>query len=103
MSKGASASEGSGGDNVQHFSTVRIRATGQGELRILVRSLDDVRRKFLVPLKLEAASRIIPNRIVNFVEQKACFEFSTTQLNEYVRVNRIIVYMKDIYTSTPGA
>lgn len=91
------------GDMVQHFSTIRVRATGQGNLRMMVRSLDDVRRKFLVPLPLEAANRIIPNRIVNFVEQKACFEFSTTELNEYVRVNRITVFMKDIYTSTPGA
>jgi len=103
MARGSAASEGSGGDNVQHFSTIRLRVTGQGFMYMSVQSLDGVRDKALVPLKLEAANRIIPNIIVNFVEQKACFEFRVDGLNEYVRMHRIIIYMKEIYTSTPGA
>jgi len=103
MAKGAATDQGSGGENVQHFSTIRIRATGQGELKLAVHSLDYIRTKDLVPLPLHAATRIVPNRIVNFVEQRACFELYTTELNEYIRINRIIIYMKEIYTSTPGA
>jgi hypothetical protein len=103
MSKGSATSEGSGGENVQHFSTIRIRATGQGQLKLAVHSLDYVKSKLLVPLTLANQSRIIPNRIVNFVEQRAAFELYTNEPNDYVRINRIVVYMKEIYTSTPGA
>jgi hypothetical protein len=103
MSRGSTTSEGSGGEGIQHFSTIRIRATGQGQLKMVAFSLDYIKKKDLVPLPLAAMSRIQPNRIVNFVEQRACFELYTTDANEYVRINRIIVFMKEIYSSTPGA
>ena len=103
MARGSTASEGSGGENISHFSTIRVRATGQGYLKMVVFSLDQVKKKDLVPFELKALNRIQPNRIVNFVEQRASFELYTTEANEYVRINRIIVYMKEIYTSHPGA
>lgn len=103
MAIGAVLSEGSSGESVQHFSTIRIRANGVGEIKLAVYSLDDVRSKTLVPLTIASVSRIIPNRIVNFVEQRASFELKTTEIDEFMRVNRIIVYMKEIYSSTPGA
>ena len=103
MAKGATLSEGSGGENISHFSTIRIRATGKGNLRMKVFSLDFVREKELVSFPLQSATRIQPNRIVNFVEQRACFDLFTTEMDEHVKINRIIVYMKEIYTSHPGA
>lgn len=103
MARGAITSQGSGGENIHHFSTIRIRATGQGSLKMVVHSLDYVKSKVMTPLPLLGSSRIQPNRIVNFVEQRACFEFQLTEIDEYFRINRIIVYMKEIYTSHPGA
>lgn len=103
MGYGAITSEGSSGEGIHHFSTIRIRATGQGELKLVVWSLDYVRKKVLVPLPIKPVNRIQPNRLVNFVEQRACFEIGTTEINEYFRLNRIIVFMKEIYSSHPGA
>lgn len=103
MGAGAAVSEGSGGENIQHFSTIRIRATGQGQLNIIVWSLDYQKKKILAPLQIQPRNRITPNRLVNFVEQRASFEMSTSGINEYFRINRIVVYMKEIYTSHPGA
>ena len=103
MARGAIASQGSSGENIQHFSTIRIRATGNGSLKIRVRSLDNVRAKILVPVPLQAVNRIQPNRIVNFNEQRASFEITTLEMNEYYRLNRIIIYTKEIFTSYPGA
>ena len=103
MAKGAISSEGSGGENLQHFSTIRIRATGLATLNIKVYSLDDVREKALALYFIRTKDRIQPNRLVNFIEQRASFEITTTVLDEYYRINRIIVYMKEIYTSHPGA
>jgi hypothetical protein len=103
MPIGATTSEGSGGENIQHFSTIRFRAVGVGLLRLKVYSLDDVKTKDLVPLQLQSGTRIQPNRIVNFVEQRASFEIWTENLDEWLRINRISVYLKEIYTSHPAA
>lgn len=103
MAKGAAISEVSSGENVSHFAAIRIRVTGSGNLLMKVFSLDDVRSKTLVPFTMSATARIIPTRLVNFVEQRASFELKTTGIDNYMRVNRIIVYMKEIYTSYPGS
>lgn len=103
MAKGAALSEGSTGENIQHFSTIRVRATGAGNLKMTAYSLDDVRSKTLVPLAITATNRIIPNRIVNFVEQRVSFELKTTEMDEHFRINRIVIFVKEIFTSHPGA
>ena len=103
MAKGATTSEGSGGDDIQHFSHIRVRVVGQGQIFLSVASQDYVRIKTLVPLVLKPVNRQSPDRLVNFVEQRASFTFYTPELNTYFRINRIIVYMKTIYTSHPGS
>lgn len=103
MAIGATMTEGSGGENIQHFSTIRLRAVGVGFLKMKVYSLDDVKTKDLAPLTLTSGTRIQPNRIVNFVEQRASFELWTENTDEWLRINRISVYLKEIYTSHPAA
>lgn len=103
MAKGAALSEGSSGENIQHFSATRIRVVGSGNLRLAVYSLDDVRSKTLVPLPITPTARIIPTRLVNFVEQRASFELKTTEINEFMKVNRIVIFIKEIFTSYPGS
>lgn len=102
MPKGAVLSEQSSGENISHFAAIRIRVTGAGSLQMKVFSLDDVKSKTLVPLPISAANRIIQTRLVNFTEQRAAFELKTTEINEKFRVNRIVIFMKEIYTSYPG-
>jgi hypothetical protein len=66
-------------------------------------SLDDVRSKTLVPFAMLPGNRIIPTRIVNFVEQRASFELKTTVMDEKFRINRIVVFSKPVFTSFPGS
>jgi hypothetical protein len=103
MAKGAALSEKSSGENIQHFAAIRIRLVGTGNFKMTVFSLDDVDSKTLVPFTMQTQARIIPTRIVNFTEQRAAFELKTTEMDEYFRVNRIIVFMKEIATSYPGS
>ena len=103
MPKGAALSEVSSGENISHFASIRIRLNGSGELKMRVISLDDVRDKTLVPFQMALKNRIIPTRIVNFTEQRACFELKTTEINEKFRINRIIIFMKEVFTSYPGS
>ena len=103
MPTGAATSHRSSGENISHFSTIRIRLNGTGVLRMAVYSLDDVRSKTLVPFTMMSAARIIPTRIVNFMEQRASFELKTTAIDEKFRINRIIIHSKAVFTSYPAS
>jgi len=103
MPKGAALSEKSSGENISHFAAIRIRITGIGSLKMKVLSLDDVKAKTLVPLVMSRDNRIIPTRLVNFVEQRASFELKTSDIGERFRINRVVIFMKEIYTSYPGS
>lgn len=103
MGKGAAISEGSSGENISHFAAIRIRVNGTGNLKMTVYSLDDVKSKVLVPFAMQNTSRIIPTRLVNFMEQRAAFQIQTTELDEKFRINRIVIFMKEVFTSYPGS
>lgn len=103
MPVGAAISEGSSGETISHFAAIRVRVSGTGNLRMAVYSLDDVRSKTLVPFVLTATARIIPTRLVNFMEQRASFEFKTTAIDEKMHVNRIIIFTKETFSSYPGS
>ena len=103
MPKGAALSEQSSGEDISHFAAIRVRVNGTGQLRMAVYSLDNVRMKNLVPLQMQTNARIIPTRLVNFMEQRAAFELGTTEIDEVFRINRIIVFSKQVFTSYPGS
>lgn len=103
MPQGAALSEQSSGESISHFASIRIRVTGSGSLRMTVYSLDDVRSKVLVPLVMAATARYAPTRLVNFMEQRAAFELKTTAIDERFRINRIIIFSKEVFKSYPGS
>lgn len=103
MPAGSALGEGSSGESISHFAAIRVRVNGIGNLQMTVFSLDDVRNKTLVPLQMQQKNRIIPTRLVNFVEQRACFELKTTQMDEKFRINRIVIFTKEVASSYPGS
>jgi len=103
MPKGAAVSEQSSGESTSHFASIRIRVTGRGDLRLAVFSLDDLRSKVLTPFPLQEKARYAPTRIVNFSEQRASFEIKTTKLGDTFRINRIVIFSKELYKSYPGS
>lgn len=103
MPVGAVTSEQSSGESTTHFSSIRIRLTGVGDLRLAVYSLDELTSKVLVPLVMADKARYAPTRLVNFVEQRASFELKTIDKNEKFRINRIVIFTKELYKSYPGS
>jgi len=103
MPRGTALSEGSSGENISHFAAIRVRVSGYGNLKMQISSLDDVRSKTLVPLHMQVLNRIIPTRLVNFTEQRASFELKTTEMDEYFKINRIVIFTKETATSYPGS
>src|SRR5690242_14578945 len=91
----------SGGENIQHFSHVRLRVQGQGNLLGKLLSLDDVRESPIPTTVMSPVTRIEPTRLVNFVEQRARVELYHDELNEWMRINRIIIYVKDYGSEYP--
>lgn len=103
MAVGAVTSEQSSGESTSHFASIRIRVNGTGDLRLAVFSLDDLNSKLLVPLTMAERNRFSPTRIVNFVEQRASFELKTENIGEKFRINRIVIFTKELYKSYPGS
>ena len=90
------------GENISHFNAVRIRAIGQGELQIEMRSLDAVKTSQLVPLKLQDKNDRSMNRLCNFVTQRAQLGIKTTCINDYFKINRVILFAKILWSDYPG-
>ena len=103
MPVGTAITEGSSGESISHFAAIRVRLNGTGSLKMTVYSFDDVRSKTLVPFTMATSARIVPTRIVNFNEQRASFELKTTGMDEEFKINRIVIFTKEIYTSYPGS
>ncbi len=94
-------SQGSGGENIQHFSHLRIRVVGNGTLKGKLISLDDSYSVDLPDKTLSTVTDIEPTILTNFVTQRARIKFYTTEENEWIRVNRILVFLRDYGSEYP--
>ena len=100
MPKGMARTHGSTSEAIQHFSHIRLRVTGAGTLKTEIRSLDDINIKPLKNLPLSPKTNIEPTLLTNFVEQRARFKFYTDG-GSWMRVNRIVVFIKDYGSEFP--
>lgn len=98
----STAREGSRGEYISHFTAVRFRVVGSGNLVSTLLSLDDVNTQSLVPLAMQAATNRQPDRLANFNEQRAALKVEVSEVGEWFRINRIILFSKPIYTGFPG-
>ena len=96
------AREGQVAGNVSHFNAVRLRIVGQGNLNMTLFSLDDEHSQVLVPFALNSTTSVVPTRLANFTEQMASLECETTEINDYFRINRIVIFSREIFSSYPG-
>jgi hypothetical protein len=101
MPKGMPRSQGSAGENIQHFSHIRMRVTGEGDLKFNFISLDPSYFTNLPLLAMQAITDIEPTVLANFVTQRAALEFYTTEEDDYMRINRVIIFVKDYGSEYP--
>lgn len=94
-------SQGSTSEAIQHFSHLRARVVGSGTLKGQMISLDDTYFTNLPETTLAAVTDIEPTILTNFVTQRARIKFYTTEENEWMRFNRIIVFLKDFGSEYP--
>ena len=89
-------------ESIIHFGGIRIRVNGVGNIKPSLYSLDRVRSYVMVPLPMQLITDIEPLRLCNFNSQRAILRLETNQINEIMKINRVIIYTKLIYTSYPG-
>lgn len=102
MPKGAARTAGSSGELISHFTGVRLRVVGFGDLNMRLISQDAVRDSNLESLTLQVSNRISPFRLANFMEQRAQLEIKTTEINHNFSISRIIIYSKPTFTMYPA-
>jgi hypothetical protein len=90
----------SGEESIVHFGGVRIRATGNANLKLNIRSLDSIQSLDLVPMAITPGREKF--RLSNFVSQRAFLTIKTTEINETFEINRVIAFVKPIYTDYPN-
>lgn len=94
-------SQGSSGEAIQHFSHIRMRVIGAGTLKGKLVSLDESYYTDLPNMTLAAVTDIEPTNLTNFVSQRAGLELYTEEENEWMRVNRVIIFLKDFGSEYP--
>lgn len=102
MPKGTARSAGSTGERISHFNAVRMRIVGTGFLKMTFFSLENETYQQLADLSLSESTRISPIRLANFIEQRAALQLETHSINDYFRINRIIIYSKDFASEYPA-
>jgi hypothetical protein len=90
------------GELISHFTGVRMRVVGSGELEMKLISLDDVEEFEMVPFTLASTTNREPFRLANFNQQRALLEGKTDTINEVFRINRIILFCKPLWTDYPS-
>lgn len=89
------------GENIIHVGGIRMRVTGVGNLQSTLFSLDEVSSQDLVNLSLSVTTDRQPTVLANFLSQRVKLRIKTTEINERVKVQRIIIFKKPVAQSYP--
>lgn len=90
------------GENIVHFTGIRLRVNGTGNLIPTLYSLDNVLTQQLVPYPMLPVTERQLTRLSNFQTQRAALELKTTVMDEVFKINRIIVYAKEVFVEFPS-
>lgn len=89
-------------EQILHFGAITYRLNGTGTFRPTLYSLDRTTSQTLVPLTMSLTPGKEPTRLCNFNQQRALLRGETTAIDEYFKINRIVLFVKAIYTQYPG-
>lgn len=89
-------------DNIVHYTSVRMRIVGSGNLDMTMYSQDEIYSSDLVPFVMSATTNIRPTRLMNFQHQRAYLKGSTNVSGEWFRINKIVIYAKEVFVDYPN-
>jgi len=89
-------------EELLHAGAIKIRVVGQGVLVPTLYSLNKVNQMTTAFVTMQSPNPNEPLILTNFVSHRIMLRLETNHLNDQFRINRIILYVKPIYTSLPG-
>lgn len=102
MAGGTSRPQGKSGENIIHVGIVRFRVNGEGNLRLSLHSLQNTRSvTHPNPLVMATNTDVEPTKLFNFMNQRIALQITTTDIDEYFRINRIVIFDKPVFTDYP--
>lgn len=93
MPFGGGASVG-GGENYNHYGAIRLRVNGSGHLNPSLLGLDGVVSFTCAVVALATTPAVEPLLLSNLITQRARVQLQTTSINDFVKVQRIVVFIK---------
>lgn len=90
------------GGNIIHFGAIRVRAVGNGKLRYQFQGYNDIVLENLVPHDLSSVNSREMTRLSNFQGQAGKLKIEQTTKGEIMRVNHVIIFVKQLWTDYPS-
>lgn len=96
------------GDAINHYNGLRLRVIGAGSLQVNSYAFSgdndnpDVLVETLVPYTMASATKVEPTLLMNAKEFRLSIEVKVTEINEYFEIQRMVVFMKPLFTGVPG-
>jgi len=100
--RGAARTSGSSGEFINHYTGVRMRVIGQGNLNMTMFGQDDIESSVLASTPMQTTNSRSPFTLASFTTQRMQVEISTDDINEIFRINRIIIFAKAVATMEPA-
>jgi hypothetical protein len=96
------ASKSSFTGELVHFGTIRMRATGSGNLQLFMHSLDDsLNSVTLADVALQVTTNREPTVLANFIDQYGQLEIKTTEIDETFEISKIVIFIKPVSSGYP--
>lgn len=86
---------------IYHFGGVRLRVTGVGNLKLSLRSLDDITVSNLAVYVMSPTSDREKLILANYKDQRGQIKISTTSFGETFNVSKMILFVKPIWSGYP--
>lgn len=94
------------GESINHFNGARFRVIGEGNLQVATYSPGgdntDILVETLLPYAMSVTTDRQPTLGMNGRQQRLSLEIKVTEIDEWFQINRIVVFMKPLYTSFVG-
>ncbi len=88
-------------DYIQHYTGVRLRVKGVGNLDVSLISLDNITTQNLESAVMSATTEKLITKLANLSEARARVRVSIDAISEKFEISSITVYVKPLWTSYP--
>jgi hypothetical protein len=95
------AKSSSGGEFEYHVVASRLRIVGSGNYKSSLIDLDDINTVNFIDIAMSTTTRIEPTRLSNFQSQRIRYIGQVTEINEWFKISRIILFAKAVAVEYP--